>query len=104
MKKKNKKQPPLKPIIDACCQFTNDDFSNIDKMNAASEKMFNIYYKQLEESKMLPFSEAERDLMKNAFRVGFVGGVGAGTVSMAKGINQHIVQMEMSHKPIKGGC
>lgn len=102
--KKNKKQPPLKPIIDACCQFTTDDFSNIDRMNAASEKVFNIYYKQLEESKMLPFSEAERDLMKNAFRVGFIGGVDAGTVSMAKAINQHQEQMEMLHKPTKGGC
>jgi hypothetical protein len=104
MKKKNKKQPPLKPIIDACCKFTSDDFSNIDKMNAASEKVFDIYYKQLEDSKMLPFSEAERDLMKNAFRVGFIGGVDAGTVSMAKAINLHQSQMEMLHKPTKGGC
>lgn len=102
--KKNKKQPPLKPIIDACCQFTTDDFSNIDKMNAASEKVFNIYYKQLEESKMLPFSEAERNLMKNAFRVGFIGGLGAGTMSMAKAINQHQEQVEMLNKPTKGGC
>jgi hypothetical protein len=102
--KNNKKQPQLKPIIDACCQFTTDDFSNIDKMNAASEKVFDIYYKQLEDSKMLPFSEAERDLMKNAFRVGFIGGVDAGTVSMAKAINLHQEQMEMLHKPTKGGC
>ena len=102
--KKNKKQPQLKPIIDACCQFTTDDFTNIDKMNAASEKVFDIYYKQLEESKMLPFSEAERDLMKNAFRVGFIGGVDAGTVSMAKAINQHEKEMDMLHKPTKGGC
>jgi hypothetical protein len=102
--KNNKKQPQLKPIIDACCQFTTDDFSNIDKMNAASEKVFDIYYKQLEDSKMLPFSEAERDLMKNAFRVGFIGGVDAGTVSMAKAINLHQKQMDMLHKPTKGGC
>ena len=102
--KKNKKQSPIKPILDACTQFTSDDFTNIDKMNAASEKVFNIYYKQLEESKMLPFSEAERDLMKNAFRVGFIGGVGAGTVSMAKVINQHEKEMDMLHKPTKGGC
>lgn len=102
--KNNKKQPQLKPIIDACWQFTTDDFSNIDKMNAASEKVFNIYYKQLDESKMLPFSEAERDLMKYAFRVGFIGGVNAGTVSMVKAINQHQEQIEMLHKPTKGGC
>ena len=99
-----KKQPPIKPILDACTRFTSDDFSNIDKMNAASEKVFDIYFKQMEESKMLPFSEAERDLMKNAFRVGFIGGIDAGTVSMAKAINQHQEQMDMLHKPTKGGC
>ena len=99
-----KKQPPIKPILDACTQFTSDDFANIDKMNAASEKVFGIYYKQMEEAKMLPFSEAERNLMKNAFRVGFIGGVTAGTVSMAKAINQHQEQMDMLHKPTKGGC
>jgi hypothetical protein len=42
--------------------------------------------------------------MKNAFRVGFIGGVDAGTVSMAKAINQHQEQMDMLHKPTKGGC
>lgn len=104
MKKNNKKQPQMKPILDACCQFTTDDFSNIDRMNAASEKVFNIYYKQLEESKMLPFSEAERDLMKNAFRVGFIGGVNAGTIAMARAVNEHQVKMEMIQKPPKGGC
>ena len=102
--KKEKKQPQLKPILDACTRFTSDDFSNIDRMNAASEKVFGIYYKQLEESKMLPFSEAERNLMKNAFRVGFIGGVTAGTFSLAKAVNDHEQQMKMLTKPFKGGC
>jgi hypothetical protein len=104
MKKNNKKQPQLKPILDACSQFTTDDFINIDRMNAASEKVFNIYYKQLEESKMLPFSEAERDLMKNAFRVGFIGGVNAGTIAMARAVNEHHLHLDLIQKPPKGGC
>jgi len=99
-----KKKPLIKPILDACTQFTSDDFANTDRMEAASEKVFNIYYKQLEESKMLPFSEAERNLMKNTFRIGFIGGVTAGTFSLAKAVNDHEQQMEMLTKPIKGGC
>ncbi len=54
-----KKKPQLKPLLDACTQFTSDDFSNIDKMNAASEKVFDIYYKQLEESKKYYKKEEE---------------------------------------------
>ena len=99
-----KKKPQLKPLLDVCTQFTSDDFANIDKMEAASEKVFNIYYKQLEESKMLPFSEAERDLMKNAFRVGFIGGVNAGTFALAKEVNEHEAQMSMLTMPRRGGC
>ncbi|MBR6604541.1 MAG: hypothetical protein IKK92_01505 [Prevotella sp.] len=99
-----KKKPQLKPLLDACTQFTSDDFSNIDKMNAASEKVFDIYYKQLEESKMLPFTEAERDLMKNAFRVGFIGGVSAGTFALAKEVNEQEAQTAMLTMPRRGGC
>ena len=99
-----KKKPQLKPLLDVCTQFTSDDFSNIDKMNAASEKVFGIYYKQLEESKMLPFSEAERDLMKNAFRVGFIGGVSAGTFALAKEVNEQEAQTAMLTMPRRGGC
>ena len=53
---------------------------------------------------MLPFSEAERDLMKKAFRIGFVGGVTAGTLSLTAEVNQHEQQMRMLSKPTKGGC
>lgn len=101
---KKKKKPQLKPLLDVCTQFTSDDFSNIDKMEAASEKVFDIYYKQLEESKMLPFSETERDLMKNAFRVGFIGGVNAGTFALAKEVNEQQAQTEMLTMPRRGGC
>ena len=73
-------------------------------MNAASEKVFDIYYKQLEESKMLPFTEAERDLMKNAFRVGFIGGVSAGTFALAKEVNEQEAQTAMLTMPRRGGC
>ena len=89
---------------DVCAKFTIDDFSNIDKLNAASEKVFSVYHKQLEDFKLLPFSEAERDLMKKAFRVGFISGVNAGTLSLTAAVNQNEEQMRMLSKPTKGGC
>ena len=101
---KKGKKIHLRPILDVCAKFTIDDFSNIDKLNAASEKAFAVYHKQLEDLKMLPFSEAERDLMKKAFRIGFVGGVTAGTLSLTAEVNQHEQQMRMLSKPTKGGC
>lgn len=94
----------LRPILDVCAKFSIDDFSNIDKLNAASEKVFSVYNKQLEDFKLLPFSEAERDLMKKAFRVGFISGVNAGTLSLTAVFNQHEEQMRMLSKPTKGGC
>lgn len=94
----------LRPILDVCAKFTIDDFSDIDKLNAASEKVFAVYHKQMEDFKMLPFSEAERDLMKRAFRVGFISGVNAGTLSLTAAVNQHEEQMRMLSKPTRGDC
>ncbi len=101
---KKEKKIHLRPILDVCTKFSIDDFSNIDKLNAASEKVFSVYHKQLEDFKLLPFSEAERDLMKKAFRVGFISGVNAGTLSLTAAVNQHEEQMRMLSKPTKGGC
>ena len=104
LKMNKEKKIHLRPILDVCAKFNIDDFSNIDKLNAASEKVFAVYHKQLEDFKMLPFSEAERDLMKKAFRIGFIGGVTAGTLSLTAEVNQHEQQMRMLSKPTKGGC
>ena len=94
----------LRPVLDVCAKFTIEDFSDIDKLNAASEKVFAFYHKQLEDCKLLPFSEAERDLMKRAFRVGFISGVNAGTLSLTAAVNEHEEQMRMLSKPTRGGC
>ena len=101
---KKEKKINLRPILDVCAKFTIDDFGNIDKLNVASEKVFAVYYQQLEDCKMLPFSDAERDLIKMAFRIGFISGVTSGTFSLTAAVNDHEQQMRMLDKPTKGGC
>ena len=100
---KKEKKINLRPILDVCAKFTIDDFGNIDKLNAASEKVFAVYHKQLEDFKMLPFSDAERDLIKMAFRIGFISGVTAGTFSLTAAVHDHEQQMRMLDKHTKGG-
>ena len=53
---------------------------------------------------MLPFSDAERDLIKMAFRIGFISGVTSGSFSLTAAVNDHEQQMRMLNKPTKGGC
>ena len=101
---KKEKKINLRPILDVCTKFSIDDFSNIDKLNSASEKVFAVYHKQLEDVKMLPFSDAERDLIKMAFRIGFISGVTSCSFSLTAAVNDHEQQMRMLNKPTKGGC
>ena len=86
---KKEKKINLRPILDVCTKFSIDEFSNIDKLNAASEKVFAVYHKQLKDFKMLPFSDAERDLIKMAFRIGFISGVISGSFSLTAAVNDH---------------
>ena len=101
---KKEKKINLRPILDVCAKFTIDEFSNIDKLNAASDKVFAVYHQQLEDCKMLSFSDAERNLIKMAFRIGFISGVTAGTFSLTAAVNDHEQQMRMLDKPTQGGC
>jgi hypothetical protein len=104
MKKKNKKQPQMKPILDLCMKTTIEAFGNIDKIDAASDRVFEVYSQQLEDAKLLPFSEAERDLMRNTFRVAFTAGVTAATFALDKEMRAQNEIADFIRMKRSGGC